>query len=255
MDSEREPFIPFKDSSIELNFGQSPSRGGTLHRPFRAGWKKALFFHSALVTIYSITGIFIVRSYRCTAFAPTSPIDNLSIEYLPTVSHNLTGNPFAGSPTPEIDAAWDSLMAPMHIRITKEELQHSNQKSVPLDSGGYLGWMGVFHELHCIRMLREWNYKDYYHPNISAESEEHLKSHIDHCFEMLRQSAMCHADASITTFKWDPKASEPMFNASEAIHTCVDWEKLIESLAIRVIHEDEILQLKNPLMSTKLDKD
>ena len=42
-------------------------------------------------------------------------------------------------------------MAPMHIRVTAKELEQDNQESVKLkEGGGYLGWLGVFHELHCI---------------------------------------------------------------------------------------------------------
>ncbi len=26
-------------------------------------------------------------------------------------------------------------------------------------------------------MLRKWNYKDYYHPNLTHEEEEHMLSH------------------------------------------------------------------------------
>ncbi len=78
-------------------------------------------------------------------------VHGLSISYRPSLFHNLTHNPFAGQPDQAIDAAWDELMAPMHIRITAEELQLDNQKSVKLiERGGYLGWLGVFHELHCI---------------------------------------------------------------------------------------------------------
>lgn len=40
-----------------------------------------------------------------------------------------------------------------------------------------------------------------------------------------------------------------MFNASESIHTCVDWDVLMESAAGRVVEEDEILRLKNPLIA------
>ena len=70
----------------------------------------------------------------------------------------------------------------------------------------------------------------------------------DHCFEMLRQSAVCHADASLTTFKWHPAKTRPMFNASESIHTCVAWDRLMESLADRVVSDEEILRLDNPLI-------
>ena len=39
----------------------------------------------------------------------------------------------------------------MHIRVSEAELERGNQESVILpEGGGYLGWMGVFHELHCI---------------------------------------------------------------------------------------------------------
>ena len=73
----------------------------------------------------------------------------------------------------------------------------------------------------------------------------------DHCFEMLRQSAVCHADASLTTFKWHTAKTRPMFNASESVHSCVDWDTLMTSVADRVVGEEEILRLDNPLMNRK----
>lgn len=39
-----------------------------------------------------------------------------------------------------------------------------------------------------------------------------------------------------------------MFNASESIHSCVDWERLMDSIKDRVVDEEEILRLRNPLM-------
>jgi len=137
----------------------------------------------------------------------------------------------------------------MHIRVTEAELRRDNQDSVALpEGGGYLGWLGVFHELHCVKMLRQWHYQEYYHADASAAEKKHIASHIDHCFEMLRQSAVCHADASLTTFKWHPAKTRPMFNASESIHTCVAWDTLLESFADRVVSDEEILRLDNPLM-------
>ena len=39
----------------------------------------------------------------------------------------------------------------MHVRVSEAELLRDNQQSVALiEGGGYLGWMGVFHGLHCI---------------------------------------------------------------------------------------------------------
>ena len=121
-------------------------------------------------------------------------------------------------------------------------------------------------------MLRHWNYRDYYHPSINGDDEVHILSHvgkevstmtgevycvdrigakqfsIDHCFEMLRQSALCHADGSLTTFKWHPEKKRPMFNASESIHRCVNWESFTNSFVSRVVTTEEIGRLHNPLM-------
>lgn len=39
----------------------------------------------------------------------------------------------------------------MNMRFSKQELERVNQDSVALpQGGGYLGWYGVFHELHCV---------------------------------------------------------------------------------------------------------
>lgn len=40
-----------------------------------------------------------------------------------------------------------------------------------------------------------------------------------------------------------------MFNASTSVHACVDWDVLMQSAADRVVKEDEILRLKNPLIN------
>lgn len=37
-----------------------------------------------------------------------------------------------------------------HVRLSEEDLHAINQTSVPLGSGGYLGMLGVYHELHCV---------------------------------------------------------------------------------------------------------
>ena len=94
-------------------------------------------------------------------------IDNLVIEYTSSLFQNLSDSPYAGRPSPAIEAAWSDLLAPMHIRVTEAELRRDNQDSVALpEGGGYLGWLGVFHELHCVvccaclatRRMVDWPY-------------------------------------------------------------------------------------------------
>ena len=114
---------------------------------------------------------------------------------------NLMNNVFTGPPSTGVDEAWNELLAPMHIRVSKEELERNGQSSVALpESGGHLAWLGVFHDLHCIvsslpikerilrvkawltechckKMLRQWIYRDVYHPDLTTEEEKHWFSH------------------------------------------------------------------------------
>lgn len=252
MDQEHEPFLPAEDERREKSDHSSSS---TTLSNFLARFKTCrveVLVHTVLILLYTVASIAIIRaahnSNNSVLRAP-SAIDHLDFAYTPTIFHNLTNNPYAGTPSPALDAAWAALLAPMHIRVSEAELRRDNQQSVELkEGGGYLGWMGVFHGLHCINMLRKWNYKEYYHAGLSVKEKEHLGSHVDHCIEMLRQSVLCHSDASLTTFKWHPAKSRPMFNASESVHTCVDWGRLMASVRDRVVDEGEILRLRNPLM-------
>lgn len=65
---------------------------------------------------------------------------------------------------------------------------------------------------------------------------------------MLRQAALCHADLSLTTFKWTATTPKPMFDARPSSHFCVDWEALIKTIKHRVVSTDEIKRLVNPLI-------
>lgn len=59
-------------------------------------------------------------------------------------------SPFTGSPGPDSDRAWHDLLSNMSVRVSREELERGNQTSVELPDGGYMAWLGVFHELHCV---------------------------------------------------------------------------------------------------------
>lgn len=39
-----------------------------------------------------------------------------------------------------------------------------------------------------------------------------------------------------------------MFNVSESVHTCVDWDAFIEQTRNRVVSDEEMKRLENPLL-------
>lgn len=59
--------------------------------------------------------------------------------------------PFMGHPRPELDAAWHDLLAGTLVRYSAEELHLANTTtSIRHKEGGYVGGMGVSHQLHCL---------------------------------------------------------------------------------------------------------
>ncbi|KAK8080941.1 hypothetical protein PG997_008759 [Apiospora hydei] len=136
---------------------------------------------------------------------------------------------YAGVPTPENDKAWDALIRPAYFNATVEELERAGESLdnvTRLTGGGYLASIGVYHELHCVRQLRFYIYKDRYYPNLSESEEKYLQFHLDHCVESLREAIMCYGNTALISFYWDdPKASQPAAQ-SNARAKCAVWDSI-----------------------------
>ena len=172
MDSEQEPFLSPNVEPKDARLATPHSANSRLRRLFPRAWVRPAAIHFGLVLLYTVVSLATLLSYGVriprlpcersisypldlTKAADTAAIDGLNIKYSPYLFQNLSSSPYGGPPAPESDAAWDALLAPMHIRVSGAELQRDNQESVALtEGGGFLGWMGVFHELHCIVSLR-----------------------------------------------------------------------------------------------------
>ena len=112
-------------------------------------------------------------------------------------------------------------------------------------------------------MLRQWNYREHYHPNVTEEERPHWDIHAgqyfsmtqklytnteiisDHCLDVLRSAAMCHADTTLTTFGW-ADLPKPMLNTRPIEHRCVDWEALMRSVDSRLVSHSEMDLMVNP---------
>lgn len=75
---------------------------------------------------------------------------DIQIKYVQKPFTAFQDSPFTGTPNAESDEAWDGLLSSMTIRVSEAELQKGNQSSVALPNGGYMAWLGVYHELHCV---------------------------------------------------------------------------------------------------------
>jgi hypothetical protein len=107
---------------------------------------------------------------------------------------------------------------------------------------GYRVGMEVFHQLHCLNLLRRVTYRDYYEPlggeiavgadKLQAHTGEKLNQHssrldadslLDHCIEVLRLNLQCTADVgvfSLYLLPGDPLAW-PQLNSN---HVCRNFD-------------------------------
>lgn len=157
----------------------------------------------------------------------------------------MRNSPYIGYPDNHTDESWNYLFSNMSIRVTDEEISTKRQSSINLPNGGRLAWLGVYHELHCVKVLRKMVYREYYHPNLTDADLRDRQVHADHCVDMLRQALMCHGDVeSLTTFIWDERYKKPLLSPQRPSHTCYDWEEMTGSLQSRIVSLDELDQLK-----------
>ncbi|KAF7929966.1 uncharacterized protein EAE97_009563 [Botrytis byssoidea] len=226
MSSESNPFLLDEERSEDGKLGNRQDSANLTLR--------AVFLHLSLILSYTV--IFVLALFRSSCSKSTSvyPLPGVRIRYVPVAPPDLPSSPYAGPPSESVDQAWHDLLKDMNIRVTTEELEKRNQKSISLPEGG--GHM---------KMLRRWNYRNYYYPNITDPTIEHWDIHADHCFDILRSAVMCQGDTTLTTFGWE-KLSKPQPHVKSTEHRCVDWNALMDSLADRVVGEEEMAALVNP---------
>ncbi|KAI1171481.1 hypothetical protein F4777DRAFT_53750 [Nemania sp. FL0916] len=136
---------------------------------------------------------------------------------------------FGGSPGDEQDEAWDYLINGAFFNATFEELSRAGESLdnlAELSDGGYMASIGVYHELHCVRQLRLYIYRERYYPNITEEENFYLRNHLDHCLESLRETIMCNGNTAVSSFYWPTPDSRNPAVHSNAQAVCAKWDSI-----------------------------
>lgn len=110
------------------------------------------------------------------------------------------GPQYFGSPSDEIDKNWYDLLYARGVDLEEGEYRQAGFHTWEEPMGGlWRTGLDVFHQLHCLNMVRKRFDPDYY----PAEDPPRLSNmHRDHCLDYIRQSLMCHADATPVRLEW-----------------------------------------------------
>ncbi|KAJ8125183.1 hypothetical protein O1611_g8458 [Lasiodiplodia mahajangana] len=155
-------------------------------------------------------------------------------------------SPYRGPPTPELETAWDDLWLHGSFRFPEDKL-HLINRTVDLGNdrslkpwhdgkGGFHGQLEVYHQLHCLNLIRQYTWRDWYfrHPEIVRMSGDMLASdiearmHTDHCIEALRLAIMCNGDTTPSITILNPKAPRGEMADFSPIKKCRKFDKLRE---------------------------
>lgn len=85
----------------------------------------------------------------------------------------------------------------------------------------YMSELNVHHQLHCLKMIRQAFYPEYY----TERPMRHMSEHLDHCIDNLRMAIMCKADISLQTYDWLDNNRRPFANF-EIEHDCFNWDSV-----------------------------
>ncbi|KND87851.1 hypothetical protein TOPH_07439 [Tolypocladium ophioglossoides CBS 100239] len=211
----------------ESKIGDASVLAGNRPRAFRGNLTCFFVLQLFLISIYTTT-FFTLRRGACEASLVYSPA--ASAVKLERVRFNATlviESPYNGPPSKEVDAAWAAIIDNMNIAVPKSDLDRVGAASIriPDTDNMYFAGLSVFHELHCLKRLRQYTWKEHYFPNMSANDERLNRLHTDHCLEILRQAAMCRADISLFTLQWSEDSLLPRADFSQE-HECINFDAI-----------------------------
>ncbi|KAF2803238.1 uncharacterized protein BDZ99DRAFT_169394 [Mytilinidion resinicola] len=214
-----------------------------------------LLLLSYIAAFLTITFITESRHDASTLFpkSPYSPATK-ALKYEKRPLWDNTDSPYDQPPSPATDLAWDDLLSSQFIRASPAELaaQHENlTHRVQLPNGDYMGSLGVWHQLHCLDILRKAVHMDYYRhhlTNISHADVVFAVEHYDHCIGTLRRAVMCHADVGLYSFEWakDSREARNKVLKSDAKTVCVNWEALSRWAGERALKKGKFKLLARP---------
>ncbi|KAJ7732828.1 hypothetical protein B0H16DRAFT_1580446 [Mycena metata] len=141
---------------------------------------------------------------------------------------------YHGPPTDEVDQAWIDLYDLGMSAIPKSQAARLPNRTEPFSAGSdtYLVSLTVFHNLHCLNMIRKSLWPERYsqahrYDVVHGIGGDYIFDHLDHCVNSLRLALTCAADITPHIWRWNEK-SQQSTGRSNVVHTCKNWDAIHE---------------------------
>ncbi|KAJ6437210.1 FluG domain-containing protein [Purpureocillium lavendulum] len=144
-------------------------------------------------------------------------------------------SPYRGKPTAELEKAWLDLwnFGPVNIPLHKLKALNKSgdadwQRTKMDKGGGVIGSLEVFHQIHCLDMIRQYTYRDDYDYSKQPAFDGTPEQHVDHCINSLRIFLQCTSDVTPYLILRDPKRPLGIDPDFQTQHKCRNFEKIQE---------------------------
>ncbi|KAK2589891.1 hypothetical protein QQS21_012431 [Conoideocrella luteorostrata] len=239
----------FLDEEHLLPEDEKDDSGSLPPRPRRSSWTRLFPYSASLNIILSCllasTWVYSIKTSRKTyilneIYSPAQP----AVEYKTVVfTGGLHGDKseYQGS-SEDVNKKWEALYNDIGMsQISAESAARLPNATTPLsgDPSQYMVELDVFHQLHCLNLMRKLVYPEVFKLDLtsgSAEAEDNVY-HMEHCYDQLRQSIQCASDVSTIYWEWS-REKKKMFGNLKTTHTCKDFEKIKEWAMQHRLHED-----------------
>jgi len=181
-----------------------------------------------------------VKAQR-TLYSPLEPAVQYSIDNPP--ENSWSNDLYFGSPSDASERAWNEVIHLHGLQFSPEEVEHlNNTDTLLLENGNYLFILGLYHNLHCMRRIRQTLQADHYYPDMTAEQRQHDREHTGHCLEAIRTSIMCHPDLTPNRYYWSGRPWHDLSVHPAFTRECVNWSILEDFVNERGYDPDTIVK-------------
>ncbi|KAK6815738.1 hypothetical protein PG987_016504 [Apiospora arundinis] len=221
--------VSSSESDGDIKRPQSVRRTWKTSGPFRIVVVLAVMGWAALASLLAY--ILVYPNASCSWIFPTpvySPANDLLEYELMTFSSGYredTKKYMAyGKPSPQLDDNWLKLYQKV-VEVTPEMQAHGfDDNTTPNNADENPEWHSiyVFHQLHCVNMLRMSLYPEYY--DRAKDPLLHVL-HLEHCIETMRRSVMCNSDVTPFSFRYVNNTQEAR-EWDRAPHVCRKFDRI-----------------------------
>ncbi|TQV93673.1 hypothetical protein V2A60_004154 [Cordyceps javanica] len=142
------------------------------------------------------------------------------------------------TPDPDVEARWEALEDIRVFPISGAQLARLGKDpavsvkfppSYGLGDDAYMAQVDVFHQIHCLNLLRHQAWKAYDH-EATVRSEPYRPLHwihVSHCTDILLKNLMCAGSLDIVTYQWLESQHRP-WPDFDVNHKCRDFGDIVD---------------------------